>query len=70
MQPTLFEQGLILMLVGMGTVIVFLTLLVVAMTVMERCVRRFLPQPVVSDITDEEIAVITAAIARHRNEHS
>ena len=34
MEATVLNQGLTLMLVGMGTVFVFLTLLVIAMTLM------------------------------------
>jgi len=66
MQPTLLEQGLMLMLVGMGTVFVFLTLLVAGMSVMASVVKRFLPAAIDAAVTDEEIAVITAAIAQHR----
>lgn len=69
MQATLFEQGVTLMLVGMGTVFVFLTLLVVAMTVMAGIIRRLTP-PVADGVSDEEIAAITAAIARHRHKNS
>ncbi len=69
MQPTLLEQGLTLMLVGMGTVFVFLTLLVAAMSLMALLVRRL--SPAASDVvaSDEEIAAITAAIAAHRKKH-
>jgi len=54
------------MLAGMGTVFVFLTVLVIAMTLMSRLIARFQPVPGASGPTDEEIAAITAAIARHR----
>ena len=66
MQPSLLEQGLTLMLVGMGTVFVFLTLLVSGMSLMAILVRRLSPAPMDAAASDEEIAVITAAIARHR----
>lgn len=69
MQPTLLEQGLMLMLVGMGTVFVFLTLLVAGMTLMALIVKRLLPAPAEVSASDEEIAVITAAIAQHRKVH-
>jgi oxaloacetate decarboxylase gamma subunit len=62
---TLLEQGFSLMLVGMGTVFVFLTLLVMAMTAMAGIVRRLIP-PKVEGVSDEEVAAITAAIALHR----
>ena len=67
MQQTLFDQGLTLMLVGMGTVFVFLTILVAGMSLMAAIVRRLTPVAVESGATDEEIAAITAAIVRHRN---
>lgn len=64
MQASLFDQGLILMLAGMGTVFVFLTVLVIAMTVMSMLIRRL--RPVALDSTEEEVAAISVAIARHR----
>ncbi len=69
MQATLLEQGATLMLVGMGTVFVFLTALVIAMSLMAAIVRRLTPAPEAT-VTDEEVAAITTAIARHRNKHS
>lgn len=70
MQPTLLDQGLTLMLVGMGTVFVFLTVLVAAMSLMAVLVDRLLPAPVAAEVTDAEVAAITAAIAEHRGLHS
>ena len=52
------------MLAGMGTVFVFLTLLVIAMTLMANLVSRL--QPASMDASDEEVAAISAAIAQHR----
>ena len=69
MQATLIDQGITLMLVGLGTVFVFLTLLVIAMTAMAGIIRRFAP-PVADGVSDEEIAAITAAIAQHRHNNS
>lgn len=66
---TLLEQGLSLMLVGMGTVFVFLTALVMAMTAMAVLVRRMTPR-VEDAVSDEEVAAITAAIALHRKNKS
>lgn len=66
---TLFEQGLSLMLVGMGTVFVFLTALVLAMTAMAGLVKRLTPG-VEESVSDEEVAAITAAIALHRKNKS
>lgn len=67
------RQGLELMLAGMGTVFVFLTLLVYATTGMSALVRRFQSMTpaesatATTAATEEEVAVITAAIARHRS---
>jgi oxaloacetate decarboxylase gamma subunit len=69
MESTLFNQGLGLMLVGMGTVFVFLTLLVIAMSLMAHIIARFAPH-VAQGISDEELAAVTAAIAVHRKKHS
>ena len=69
MPDTLIDQGLTLMLVGMGTVFVFLTVLVMGMSLMAALVRRVAPRPDVGAI-DEEIAAITAAIALHKTKNS
>lgn len=69
MESTLFNQGLELMLVGMGTVFVFLTLLVIAMSLMANIIARLAPR-VVQGISDEELAAVTVAIAAHRNKRS
>ena len=66
MQDDLINQGLTLMLAGMGTVFVFLTTLVVAMTVMSRILMRLQPVTAETGITDDEVAAVTAAIAAHR----
>ena len=69
MQATLFNQGVTLMLVGMGTVFVFLTLLVLMMSIMAWIMLRL--RPVAEDgVGEEEVAAITAAIAQHRRENS
>ena len=62
----LINEGLTLMLVGMGTVFVFLTTLVIAMTLMSRLLLRIRPEPASAEISSEEIAAISAAIAQHR----
>jgi len=61
-------QGLELMVAGMGTVFVFLTLLIFATTGMSALVRRFTPAPApeASGVSEEEVAAIAAAVARHR----
>lgn len=66
MTNSLINEGLELMLVGMGTVFVFLTLLVMVTTLMSRMVMRHQSKSTASDITDEEIAAITVAVAKHR----
>ena len=69
MQATLMNQGVTLMLVGMGTVFVFLTLLVVMMSLMAQVVKRLTPAAE-EDVSNEEVAAITAAISVHRTKHS
>jgi oxaloacetate decarboxylase gamma subunit len=46
MQDNLIDQGINLMLFGMGTVFVFLTLLVFATTLMSKVVNRLVPEEV------------------------
>lgn len=70
------------MLFGMGTVLVFLTVLVLAITLMSWILQRYFPvaeaspaqnSPVASTssaVADPNlVAVITAAIHRHRAKH-
>jgi oxaloacetate decarboxylase gamma subunit len=66
MQNELFNEGLTLMLAGMGTVFVFLTTLVIAMTLMSRLVMRLQPAHVKTTESDDEVAAIAAAITEHR----
>ena len=66
MDQGLIYQGTILMLVGMGTVFVFLTLLVIAMSAMARIVGRSWPTESSAGVSDEEVAAIGAAIRQHR----
>lgn len=47
MQDNLLQQGIDLMVYGMGTVIVFLTILVILTGIMSRLVQRYFPDPVV-----------------------
>ncbi len=74
MNGDLINQGLELMLFGMGTVIVFLTLLVFATSAMSALMRRFAPEPEPVPVAapgaandPQLIAVITAAIKQHRS---
>ena len=55
------------MLVGMGTVFAFLTILVIGMSMMSSIAMRFTRVESDDDPSEEEIAAITAAIAQHRN---
>ena len=72
MQGELVAQGIELMLYGMGTVVMFLTLLVVATTIMSRFITRYFPEPAPSASAAPQaddpnlVAVITAAIHQHR----
>lgn len=69
MSDNLLYEGLILMAAGMGTVFVFLAVLVVAMTLMSRIAVRFQPSVPPGDVSEDEIAAIGAALARHRRIH-
>ncbi|MCB1843558.1 MAG: OadG family protein [Halioglobus sp.] len=75
------EQGLQLMLFGMGTVLLFLTLLVLATRLMSYVLIRFFP-PVIEPLAQtgrvgsdaavahsQHIAAIAAAIHRYRSDH-
>ncbi|MDG1292601.1 MAG: OadG family transporter subunit [Pseudomonadales bacterium] len=78
MQNQLIQQGIELMLYGMGTVLTFLVLLIIATTVMSALLQRFAkPEPTASaapaskaSSNDEHlIAVISAAIHKYRSRH-
>ncbi len=66
MEQSLLELGTMLMIAGMGTVFVFLSVLVGAMSLMAIAVRKFQPAIPADQATDEELAAIAAAIHRHR----
>lgn len=82
MQESLIEQGIDLMLFGMGTVVVFLAILVVATLGMSRFIRHFFPEADVSATPPAELnvdpvlpdarllAAIKAAIEQHRAKRS
>lgn len=77
MSANLMQQGIDLMLFGMGTVFVFLALLVVSVIVMSTVIQKFFPEaepeaapaPVApAQVNDPKlIAIIQAAIEQHRN---
>ena len=76
---SLLEQGLELMIYGMGTVFVFLAVLVLVTTAMSMIVQRFFPEPLapvtpstpvvaVSNNNNEQlIAIISAAVHKYRS---
>ena len=82
MQGDIVAQGVELMLYGMGTVVLFLALLVLAILVMSRFVSRYFPEEESSAAAALQklrgraqpqpaddpnlVAVITAAIHQHR----
>ena len=66
MQNELLREGFALMLAGMGTVFVFLTVLVFAMTIMSRLTLRFQSTPDAAGPSGDEVAAIAAAIEQHR----
>lgn len=71
----LLVDGVELMLLGMGSVFVFLTTLVLVLKGMSRLAQALAPQEVVAGVAskldedDEFLAVISAAIARYRSQH-
>ncbi len=66
----MLQEGLIITIVGMGTVLVFLTILVFAMSIMSKTVlfiNKFMPEDVKAPVavrketnSDEEVAVAIA----------
>ena len=70
METSLLDEGLALMYVGMGTVFVFLTVLVGAMSLMSAVIMAMKKPEPAGDISNEEVAAITAAIAQHRKSSS
>ena len=69
----LLSSGIELMLVGMGIVFTFLSMLVVFINVMSSFVQRFFPEnPIVSQSGEDPrmIAAITAAVHEYRKKYS
>ena len=71
-EESLIDQGLELMLFGMGSVVIFLSLLVLATNLMSSLMARFIPpqEETVPEAlaTDAQLlAVISAAIHQHRS---
>jgi oxaloacetate decarboxylase gamma subunit len=81
MQGDIVDQGIELMLYGMGTVVVFFTLLIATVSLMSWFLSRFFPEAEIpaagagqvpaalSSKSDDLplVAIITAAVHRHRS---
>ena len=75
MSSELLNEGLGILVIGMGTVFVFLALLVVTVTFMSKFAKKLeamfptpIPSPAAtSGIPAEHIAAITAAVKRYRS---
>ena len=81
MDSSLIDRGLDLMLFGMGTVFVFLTVLVFATSVMSAVITRWFPEKVIeaptrrkpaptmgtAAVTPATLNILQAAIDKHRN---
>jgi oxaloacetate decarboxylase gamma subunit len=78
-QSDLLLEGVELMFIGMGTVMVFLVMLIYAIRMMSVLVQRFAPEPVAPAVTSrpsrapapdsaspDVVAAIQAAIHQHR----
>ena len=80
MSENLLDQGVALMMYGMGAVFVFLILLIVMTHLMSWTILRFFPdlptnlgpkQPILGQKGEQTpIAVITAVIHRYRSKHN
>ena len=75
METNLLIEGLKFMGLGMGTVFVFLTIMIICMNIMSYIVHRFFPEPQVTATPSSSnqqqdnkkiVAAITAAIKHHR----
>lgn len=74
MDANLVVEGLKFMLLGMGTVFLFLIVMIVSMNIMSTIIHKFFPEPksAISGTGNQAkdnkkiIAAITAAITHHR----
>jgi len=72
MDTNLVLEGLKFMGLGMGTVFLFLIIMIAFMNIMSSVIHRFFPETVVSEMEVQPkdnkkiIAAITAAISHHR----
>lgn len=82
MEETLLQQGLELMVFGMGTVFLFLAVLVVVTIAMSSLLQRFIPATPVDKTVDQVaspstaanndqqlMAVLSAAVHKYRSRH-
>ncbi len=81
MSSSIIDQGFNLMLFGMGTVFVFLTILIFATSGMSKIITRYFPEKLVvatpkkkkaaalgaSSVAPATLKIIQAAIEQHRN---
>ena len=81
MESSIIDRGLDLMLFGMGTVFVFLTVLIFATTAMSAVIARWFPEKVVEAaaprkrassspamaIAPATLNILQAAVDKHRN---
>ena len=75
METNLVAEGLKFMALGMGTVLVFLVIMIVFMVLQAKIIKRFLPEPQKSQpntapaqqkqSVNNKVAAITAAIMHH-----
>ena len=74
----LMSSGIELMLVGMGIVFLFLTMLVIVINMMSMLIQRFLPETpptaltvpnIAAGVDKNTIAAISAAVHAYRNRH-
>ena len=75
METNLIIEGVKFMFLGMGTVFVFLVVMIACMNIMSSIINRYFPEPQLSEDTitsnsqannKKIIAAITAAIKYHR----
>lgn len=81
MDTSIVQMGFNLMLYGMGMVFVFLTVLVIFTTLMSHLIQRYFPEAIAeslapiapataASIDDKTLAIIQAAVTKHRNAQS
>ena len=80
MTESLIDQGLELLVFGMGTVLAFLTVLVIAISIMSALLKRYFPMPEEPVTAAQKpaplaagnpdlVAVISAAVHRYRSKN-